>query len=122
MTVRRRFVDHQGVVVTSNGSDAGNRMVDHYVTITLKQQRELNAWVDKLRAMGVKAAHPDDGWVDRERQTVRLQNAQFDDGLKRGELLALGSPDRYRVVLVVRFEKDKFQNDGVWLFVTEAVD
>lgn len=58
-------------------------------------------WIADLRIIGIKAAHPDDGWVDRKisnsHDFIQLQYPQFDDGLKVGDLIALGHPDRYRV-------------------------
>jgi hypothetical protein len=50
------------------------------------------AWIARLRAHGVKAAHPDDGWVDRRQNKVHLCYPQFNDGLEVGDLLALGDP------------------------------
>ncbi len=49
-------------------------------------------WVAALREQGVKAAHPDDGWVDRDRNEVHLAYPDFNDGLGVGDLLALGWP------------------------------
>lgn len=57
-------------------------------------------WVTRLRAAGVKAAHPDDGWVNRDRNTVRLEYPRFNDRPQVGDLIALGVPDRYRLVRV----------------------
>lgn len=56
------------------------------------RQAEQVAWIAALRGAGVKAAHPDDGWVNRERNTVHLAYPQFNDGLSVGDLLALGWP------------------------------
>jgi hypothetical protein len=58
-------------------------------------------WIAELRAKNVTAAHPDDGWVDRTRDEVLLCYPQFDDGLKVGDLLALGDQNSYRLVRVV---------------------
>lgn len=69
--------------------------------LAAKQSR----WVQGLRAMGVKAAHPDDGWVDRHsdplRDRVRFQYPQFNDEPKAGDQIALGSPGHYRVRTVI---------------------
>lgn len=58
-------------------------------------------WILQLRSIGIKAAHPDDGWVDRTTSSVHdfltLQNPSFNDGLRVGELIAIGEPDHYRV-------------------------
>jgi len=57
--------------------------------------------IKKLREQGVKAAHPDDGWVNREKNTVRLEYPIFNDNPQVGDLIALGWPWRgYRLVLV----------------------
>jgi hypothetical protein len=63
---------------------------------------EKAAWITELRSRGVKAAHPDDGWVDREANTVALVYATFNDGLQVGDLLALGSPSDSRGTRIVR--------------------
>jgi len=60
------------------------------------------AWIADLRAAGVKAAHPDDGWVDRAASTVHLAYPQFGGNLAVGDLLALGQPwSATRIVRVV---------------------
>jgi len=53
---------------------------------------EQNAWIAELRKQGVKAAHPDDGWVDRKNNTLQFTYPQFNDGAQAGDLVALGSP------------------------------
>ena len=59
-------------------------------------------WIADLRRRGVKAAHPDDGWVDREAGTIHLCYPLFNDGLSVGDLLALGYPgNKTRIVRVV---------------------
>lgn len=50
-------------------------------------------WEDKLRGVGVKLAHPDDGWVDRENHTFSLSwYARFNDNPHVGDLIAFGRP------------------------------
>jgi hypothetical protein len=58
-------------------------------------------WVSALIARGVKAAHPDDGWVDREANSVTFAYARFDLDPQIGDLIALGDPEEYRLVRVV---------------------
>lgn len=55
-------------------------------------------WIAKLYSEGVKAAHPDDGWVDREQNIVTLVYPQFNAGVGIGDTIALGRPDNYRLV------------------------
>ena len=57
-------------------------------------EAEEQAWVAMLRYHGFKAAHPNDGWVDRDAKTVRLAYPQFNDGADAGDLLMLGWPGR----------------------------
>lgn len=55
----------------------------------------------ELRSLGVTAEHPDDGWVDRERNTVQLVYPAFNNSAKEGDVIALGWPwSGYRLVRV----------------------
>lgn len=59
-------------------------------------------WVEQLRSQGVKAAHPDDGWVDRENNTIYFAYPQFNDGVQIGDTIALGWDwHRTRLVRVI---------------------
>lgn len=70
------------------------------VALWLDVCREMNAaqeaWIAELRAQGVKAAHPDDGWVDRKNNTLQFVYPQFNDGAEAGDLVALGWPPKSR--------------------------
>lgn len=46
--------------------------VRRYRGIVADMGRERDEWIDALRKAGVKAAHPDDGWVDRVSNRVLL--------------------------------------------------
>lgn len=73
-------------------------------------------WIAQLRAEGVKAAHPDDGWIDREKNTVTFCYPQFNDGAGAGELVALGWYDRHRLVRLVRPVRQWFGGSPTWEF------
>ncbi len=84
-------------------------LVERYAGICHRMQGERARWIAWLRAYGIKAAHPDDGWVTRNtnmkddgsrRDWVELVYPMFDDGVVAGDLIALGWPDRFRVVRV----------------------
>lgn len=47
-------------------------------------------WISQLRQAGYKAAHPNDGWVDRKRNTITFCYPQFNDGYKVDDLVMLG--------------------------------
>lgn len=81
--------------------------------------QEERDWIADLRKDGVKAAHPDDGWVDRERNKVHLCYPQFNDGLKVGDLLALGWPRTHtRIVRVTDTSENRLAIGGPspWYF------
>jgi len=76
------------------------RFVQSWRDICLAEQAKLDAWRTMLRANDVKAAHPDDGWVDRVANIVTMCYPQFDDGVRAGDVIALGSPSKHRLVRV----------------------
>jgi hypothetical protein len=74
------------------------------------------AWIADLRERGIKAAHPDDGWVDRNENSILFCYPQFNDGVDVGDFVALGHPDKYRIVQITDF-RDLMFGDRRWLFV-----
>lgn len=94
----------------SNGSEAGNHALAIYNQVVREQAAAKIEWVKLLRENGVKAAHPDDGWVNREKYWVILCYPQFDDGVRVGDEICLGWPDREwnPIVTVTRIEKSGF--------------
>lgn len=54
-----------------------------------------------LRRAGIKAAHPDDGWVDRKKNTIHFAYPQFNDGAGIGDKIALGWSDKWRIVTIL---------------------
>lgn len=63
-----------------------------WADICIEGERKEKEWIAALRAQGVKAAHPNDGWVDREKKEVFFCYPQFNDGAKEGDIVALGWP------------------------------
>lgn len=87
MTISRTLSD--GTTVTGHPEHVSRALL-----IDGSMCAEEAQWVAELRAGGVKASHPNDGWVDRAAYKVHLCYPQFNDGLEVGDLLALGSPGR----------------------------
>lgn len=63
-------------------------------------------WIAAMRSAGLKAAHPDDGWVDRERNEVGFCYPSFYDNPRVGDEIALAyhfdrNPRFVRIVAVV---------------------
>lgn len=102
-------IDMIGLVATSSPEFA-----NAWAAICRQGQVEQDEWIAALRADGVKAAHPDDGWVDRERNEVRLVYPQYNDGVSADDIIALGCPDRHRLVRVVGVSGRI--GGGAWLF------
>jgi hypothetical protein len=50
--------------------------VELYANICTDMERDQEAWVAALRAAGVKAAHPDDGWVNRKDNYVQSSSTR----------------------------------------------
>lgn len=106
--------DQMAALGRSNGSAAGDEFQRNWVRICMEAANEERDWIARLRAEGVKAAHPDDGWVDREANSVHFAYPQFDDGVEVGGLIALGWPDRHRLVRVTGRTDRLFSQR--WLF------
>lgn len=53
---------------------------------------EQRAWIAHLRGLGVKLAHPDDGWVDRVRHVLQPSYPQFNLHPDIGDTICLGQP------------------------------
>ena len=80
-------------------------------------------WIESLRRQGVKAAHPDDGWVDRKINKVSFCYPQFNDGVKGGDIIALGNHLKHRLVKVwlVKPWKIQFCDNAVDYFFKEKI-
>lgn len=70
----------------------------------LEAQQEQDEWIKLLRLDGIKAAHPDDGWVNRQENKISLVNPQFNDGVNVNSIVAIGDPDKYRLVIIIKVE------------------
>jgi hypothetical protein len=76
-------------------------IIENWNAIGVAQTKDTYRWIEALRKRGIKAAHPDDGWVDRENNEVQLVYPQFNDGVEIGDTIALGWPwDKTRLVTV----------------------
>ena len=55
-----------------------------------RKRREIeNKRISYFRSINIKAAHPDDGWVDRENNTVILEYPIFQDEISVGDKIVL---------------------------------
>lgn len=75
--------------------------------ITARHASEQTASSEQLRALGVKMEHPDDGWVNRDRNSILPAYPRFDLRPEAGDLIALGWPwSGYRLVRCTKVEHE----------------
>lgn len=82
-------------------STKDRKIADLWVTLLSQTKTEEKKWVAALKKAGVKAAHPDDGWVNRATNVVTFVYPQFYTHLAPGDIIALGRPDKYRLVKII---------------------
>lgn len=83
-----KFTSRDGLM-----SSADPKAVDLWESITADHESAERSWTEILRAAGVKLAHPDDGWVKRDRNTFNLSwYPRFNDNPQVGDLIAFGTP------------------------------
>ena len=88
--------EHIDLCKTSNPD-----IMSTWAKICIDGQKENDDWIEMLKKNGIDAAHPDDGWVNRETNEVLLCYPQFNKGVRVGSLVALGWASGYRIVKIV---------------------
>ena len=74
-----------------------------------RKRREIeNKRISYFRSINIKAAHPDDGWVDRENNTVILEYPIFQNEISVGDKIVLyeNLSYKYRIVEVTEVLSD----------------
>jgi len=89
-------------------------LITSWDNIVNKQKKNENDWISMLRSKGIKAAHPDDGWVDRNLNKAYLPYPQFNDGVREGDLIALGWSNKWRIVKITKVEETMFGMKYYW--------
>lgn len=79
-----------------------------FARIVKQQKAELDSFVRHLKAKGIAAAHPDDGWVNRETNELVMQYPWFNSGISKGSIVALGWPEKWRSVRITGKRKTPF--------------
>lgn len=82
--------------------ESGKTFVDSYNKSCEEYKIKNQEWVNKLKDLGIVAIHPDDGWHHREEHTFSLSYPYIDLGVKVGDMVALGSYDKFVVVIVTK--------------------
>lgn len=105
---RTEVIDERNGITAEAHTPAGARFLRLFKSIVQEQRAAEAEWITRLRREGVKAAHPDDGWVDRQRNEVMLVYPQFCDHAGEGDRIALGNEERYRIVTVKEVRWNRF--------------
>lgn len=105
----QRRAEMRGAMSVSPYFSGGADFMKNWHKIISDGARQEEQWVAELQACGVVAAHPNDGWVDREKNTFHLAYPQFNDGVLVGSLVCLGQPfeqDKNRIVRVTSIKEN----------------
>lgn len=95
------FKSNDGLVSSPSAS-----VVATYNDIGRRMAAEQEQATTELIARGVKMEHPDDGWVDRQANTLQPCYPRFDHKPQAGDLIALGWPwQGYRLVECTQVEE-----------------
>lgn len=84
------------------------RFVNLWNNIVQEQNRNNSEWINHLRENGVKAAHPNHGWINREEKHFHSCYPYFNDGIEVGCFVAIGSYDKYKIVQITEIRKALF--------------
>lgn len=111
-----------GGVICSANDEAGASFLDAMQKIYQERARAHALWVEKIKKIGVVGCHPDDRWVDHEKCFIVLCYPEIWGEVKVGALFMLGDFDKWRLVLLRRFECYRFILDptiphqGKWYY------
>lgn len=98
---------------------AGMAFLNELRKLEQNDQDKKKSWNSFLQTQGVVASHPENGWVDREENYI-FNNSDWTiwGELKPNVLVAIGDPDDYRVVRLMKFVKWQlaYNNNGNWYF------
>lgn len=92
-------MNHLDLIPLASGDPS---FVQTWIDICREGHRKEQAWLEELRRLGIKAAHPDDGWVDRRKNSVFFCYPYFNLHPEVGDRIALGNYKKWRIVQVTK--------------------
>lgn len=107
------LVSNDGLMTATEGNE---HHVHSYNQICAEYDEAGKEWVAELRDQGYVAAHPNDGWVDRDEKRFSLVYPHFQDKevLQTGDPVMLGwhsDPKSQRPVIVIGRTQSMFSDD-----------
>lgn len=104
----------------SVSGDAG--FVSLFKKVEADHNRRTELWIGHLVDYGVKAAHPDDGWVDRENNEVSFAYPYFNLRPSVGDTIVLGDCSKCRIVQVDSIRKGIIEFYTYYKFTEIGID
>ena len=87
--------------------------------IVIEDKCHIRKWIDNLQQRGICAAHPDDGWVNRNTNEVIMTYPYFCKNLKVNDIIVLGDYRKYRVVRIIAIREAYIGNFKYYKFIEE---
>lgn len=92
--------------------NASKEFMDLFNEAKRKQEEATRQWVQDLRERSVMAAHPNDGWINPKELYLTFAHPHFNDGAKKGDLVALGWGKSDEIIVRLIFKRKGFVNDS----------
>ena len=103
------MISNDGLVRCNNADNF--EFINLYNKICEDYEKEKENWIKELKEQGYKAAHPNDGWVNREDNVFQLCYPYFEEQIKIGDKVMLGWHNEHKTnksVIVVDIIKNSF--------------
>lgn len=99
-----KYIDKSGISISGE-----HPFVKLLIEETQRADFKERQLIAKLIQNGIKAMHPDDGWVNRETNEVTFTYPQFNLGVNIGDKIALGwTEDDIRIVKIIGIKESLF--------------
>lgn len=100
----------------SNGSPGAEAFLREFQQSREKSRAVLVRWIEYLRAQGIDAACPDDGWVNHADDTIQPVNCYFRMvNMHVGSRIAIGQPSYWQSATITAIRWSMF-NMEYWSF------
>lgn len=85
---------------------AGEEFVELFAESCKQAKQRDELFIKYVQSLGAVAAVRNDGWIKREEKKFQVASYNyFDHGIKEGDLVAIGDPYNYKMVVITKVEK-----------------